>query len=281
MILGVHVSTQGKLYNACATAAELGCNTMQIFARNPQQWRKGKRPPDDIEEFKKQCEQNHISPVFVHIPYLINLASYKPQLYYGSIRAFIDDMREAQALGVDYIVSHMGSYKNSTESEGLKRLIKGLDKILEKTANLKVGILLENTAGSGSWLGAKFSHQKKILQSLKVSDRVGLCIDTAHSYLAGYNIATAKGLDKMLINIERLVGLERVKLIHLNDAKDKLNSRHDVHEHIGKGRIGLEGIERIINHPGLREKPFVLETPKDSPDADKINLETVRQLRRE
>ena len=280
MLLGVQVSTEGKIYEALERAHKLGCNTMQIFSRNPQRWRDNFLVPEDIAEFNRRQERLKIRPLFIHIPYLINLASPNPRLYNASIDAYIEDILEAHTLHADYIVTHMGSHKETSERAGLKRLIKALNAILDNTKVAKVGILLENTAGSGSWLGYKFSHQKEIIQGLNSRERVGLCLDTAHAYLAGYDIAAKEGLDKMLDEIDRLLGLSLIKLIHLNDAKDKLNTRRDRHEHIGKGYIGLEGMKRIVNHPRLRNAPFILETPKKGEEDDKINLQTVRQLRR-
>ncbi|MGE5197253.1 MAG: deoxyribonuclease IV [Deltaproteobacteria bacterium] len=281
MRLGVHVSTGDKVYKAFERANELGCNTMQIFSRNPQQWRSRFLPPEDIKEFRKRKAGSGIRPVFIHIPYLINLASPNPGLYQDSVKAYVEDILEAQDLKADYIVTHMGSHKDTSEEAGLKRLTGALNVILEKTASAEVGILLENTAGSGSWLGYKFAHQKHVIDGLKDKKRVGLCLDTAHAYLAGYDLATKEGLESLLDEIDKLVGLKLIKLIHLNDARDKLGSRHDRHEHIGKGKIGLKGMRRIINHPALRNVPFILETPKDSEDADPRNLRIVRRLRKE
>jgi len=280
MLLGVQVSIEGKIYEALNRAGELGCNTMQIFSRNPQRWRDNFLEPEEIKEFNQRKEKFAIKPIFIHIPYLINLASPNPRLYKASIAAYIEDIQEAHTLKADYIVTHMGSHKETSEVAGIMRLARALNKILEKTINTRVGILLENTAGSGSWLGYKFSHQKKILQGLNQKERVGLCFDTAHAYLAGYDIATEEGLKKTLDEIDRLVGIDLIKLIHLNDAKDKLGSHRDKHEHIGRGSIGLEGIKRIINHPRLRNIPFILETPKKTVQDDLMNLNTVRRLRR-
>jgi deoxyribonuclease-4 len=212
---------------------------------------------------------------------LINLASPNPKLYEASIEAYIEDILEAHVLGADYIVTHMGSHKETSEEAGIKRLIAALNRILEKTKSSPVAILLENTAGSGSWMGYKFTHQEKIIQGLKHRERVGLCFDTAHTYLAGYDIATKDGLDSTLNEIDKLVGINLIKLIHLNDAKGELGSKHDRHDHIGKGSIGLDGMRRIINHPKLRNIPFILETPKKSEDDDRTNLNTVRKLRKE
>jgi len=281
MLLGVHVSAEGKIYEAVDRAVSLGCNTMQIFSRSPQQWRDNFLDSADIEEFSKRKDKYKISPVFIHIPYLINLASPELRLYEFSIEAYIEDILEAHLLKADYIVTHMGSHKKTSEEVGIKRLTQALSIILDKTKNTKVGILLENTSGSGSWLGYKFSHQKAIIEGIKHKERVGLCLDTAHAYLAGYDIATKEGLQLMLSEIDDCVGLNLIKLIHLNDAKDKLGSRRDRHEHIGKGKIGLEGMKRIINHPKLRDLAFILETPKKNTNDDIMNLKTVKKLRKE
>jgi deoxyribonuclease-4 len=280
MILGVHISGVEKLSDALDEATRLGCNTMQIFARSPQRWRTDYLKPDEIREFKEKHIRSKISPVFIHISYLINLASPNKRLYHASIDAYIEDILEAQALGADFIVTHMGSHKDTTEEAGIKRLVDALNTIIEKTKGSKVGILLENTSGSGSWLGYKFAHHKKIISGIKYKERIGLCLDTAHAYLAGYDIAEKSGLDTMLDEIDALVGLRLLRLIHLNDARGELGSKHDRHDNIGKGSIGLEGIKRIVNHPELRSLPFILETPKETEKSDALNLNIVRKLRK-
>ncbi|MDD5691969.1 MAG: deoxyribonuclease IV [Candidatus Omnitrophica bacterium] len=281
MILGVHVSGAKKIYETLDIAHNLGCDTMQIFARSPQSWRHDfKLEPEDIGEFRARRKKYKISPVFIHISYLINLASPEPRLYNGSIQAYIEDIRDAEKLGADYIVTHMGSHKQTSEDAGIKRLVEALNKILEKTKGSKVGILLENTSGSGSWLGYRFYHQHKILKGIKQKARVGLCLDTAHAYLAGYDLSTKEGLENMLDEIQDLVGIKLIKLIHLNDAAGGLGSHHDRHDHIGRGHIGLSGMKRIISHPKLRKIPMILETPKTTEESDKENLKLVRKLGR-
>lgn len=280
MLLGVQVSTEGKIYEAIERAHKLGCNTMQIFSRNPQRWRDNFLETKDTQEFNQRQNRLKIKPLFIHIPYLINLASPNPKLYEVSIEAYIEDILEAHTLKADYIVTHMGSHKETSEEAGIKRLINALNIILERTKNTRVGILLENTAGSGSWLGYKFLHQREIIKGIKHKERVGLCFDTAHAYLAGYDISTSEGLEDTLGEIDKLVGINYLKLIHLNDAKGALGSRHDRHEHIGKGSIGLSGMRRIINHPKLRNLPFILETPKKTEQDDIMNLDMVRRLRK-
>jgi len=281
MILGVHVSGAGKIYQTLDIAHDLGCATMQIFSRSPQSWRKGSQiAPEDIKEFVTRRKKYKINPVFIHISYLINLASPDTSLYHGSIQAYIEDIQEAEKLGANYIVTHMGSHKDTSEAAGIKRLIEALNKILEQTKGSRVGILLENTSGSGSWLGYRFYHQHKILKGLKEKSRVGLCLDTAHAYLAGYDLATKVGLDKMIEEIDEMVGIKLIKLIHLNDAAGELGSHHDRHDHIGLGHIGMAGMKRIINHPKLKNIPMILETPKTNEFSDKDNLALVRKLKR-
>jgi len=279
MILGVHVSGAKKIYETLDIAHGLGCDTMQIFARSPQSWRNEfKLSPEDAGEFRARRKKYEINPVFIHISYLINLASPEPRLYNGSIQAYIEDIRDAEKLGADYIVTHMGSHKQTSEDAGIKRLVEALNKILDKTRGSKVGILLENTSGSGSWLGYRFYHQQKILKGLKQKSRVGLCLDTAHAYLAGYDLSTKQGLENMLDEIQEMAGIKLIKLIHLNDAAGELASHHDRHDHIGRGHIGLSGMKRIINHPKLKNIPMILETPKRNENSDKENLRLVRKL---
>jgi len=281
MNLGVHISGVKKVYEALDEAHNLGCTTMQIFLRNPQQWKASSLPEDDIEEFKTRRKKFKINPVFVHISYLINLASPKIRLYKGSIHAYVEDIKQAEKLGADYIVTHMGSHTETSEEDGIKRLTAALNEIIEKTKDSQVGILLENTSGNGSWLGYKFEYQQKIIAGVKEKKRVGLCFDTAHAYLAGYDLSSEEGLNTTLKEIDELVGLSLLRLIHLNDADGVLGSHRDRHQHIGKGSIGLEGMKRIINHPKLKDIPFILETPEDEEGNDRINLKVVRKLAQE
>lgn len=278
MLLGVHVSIAGHIYEAVARAAALGCNTMQIFPRDPQQWRKTKLKPEDIAEFRRLRSLHRINPVFVHIPYLINLASPYNVLYRGSIKAYIEDIKDCYALGAEYIVTHMGSHKKSGEEKGIKRITSALNKVLEKTKDKPVTVLLENTAGAGSWLGYVFEHQRRIIDSIEDKSRVGVCLDTCHAFAAGYDLATPAGYEQTIKELDGVVGLERLKLVHLNDAQDDLGSHRDRHTHIGKGRIGMEGFKRLLNDKRIKHAAFILETPKETADSDKNNLLTVRKL---
>ena len=276
--LGVHVSIAGKIYKSIDRAVELGCNTMQIFSRNPRQWRKSLLSDEDVERFKREVKKSKINPVVIHIPYLLNLATVRRSFFKITIGEFISDLIEADRLEADYLVTHMGSYKGGTEEGGLSRIIQALNKILKETKEVKTKVLIENTSGSGHWLGYKFSHQKIVLDGLNRPEAVGICLDTAHAWAAGYKIDEPRGLKALLDEIDQEVGLERLKVIHLNDTQEELGSLRDRHFDIGKGKIGRKGFNLIVNHSKLRELPFILETPKNSDDEDKENLNVVRSL---
>lgn len=278
MRLGVHVSIGEAIYEAVEEAKILGCETMQFFPRNPRKWRRRKIKKEDIEEFKIRRRQLGISPVFVHVPYPSNLASPINLLYRGSIKSYIEDIQEIDSLGAEYLVTHMGSHKKTGESKGIRRVTKALNVMLDKTKDTNVTILLENTSGSGSWLGYKFAHQKEIIDGLEDKSRIGLCLDTCHAFSAGYDFTTPTGLELMLKEIDELVGLDKLKLIHLNDTKDKCGSKRDRHEGIGKGYIGKESFRNLVNHPKLRDLSMILETPKKSYDDDLENLALIRSL---
>jgi len=276
--LGVHVSTAGNIYKAVDRAVGFGCNTMQIFSRNPRRFRKEFLPADDIEIFKEKVRTEKISPVVVHIPYTLNLAATKYHFFKLTIKEFIVDLQEADKLGADYLVTHMGSYKGSIEARGVERVAKALDKILSETPGVKTQILLENTSGSGRWLGHDFFHQRTVFEQLKWPPRLGLCLDTAHAWAAGYKINDCGGVDALLNDIEEKVGLDRLYVVHLNDTREKLGSRRDKHFDIGKGCIGKKGFRAIVNHPRLKDLAFILETPKRDDEDDTRNLDAVREL---
>lgn len=277
MRLGVHVSIAGKIYEAVDRAEALGCETMQIFSRNPRGWMVTEIPLRDATEFKSRRKEKNIFPLFVHIPYLINLASPEKALWERSIQAYIDDIQRADLIGAEHFVTHLGSHKGKGEGFGIERFAEGLNRAIAKyTPRLEV--LLENTAGSGDSLGYTFAHLKGIIDRVKEKKKIGICFDTCHAYAAGYDIKTERGLKATLEEIDDAVGLERLKLVHINDAQGTLKSHLDRHEHIGKGAIGTEGFSRIVNHQKLRNLPFILETPKKDPKYDPMNLKAVRRL---
>jgi deoxyribonuclease-4 len=275
--IGCHVSIAGNIWESLERAKALGCNAMQIFSRNPRSWQAAEFNNADVDRFRTLKKQYGISPVVAHIPYIINLASPDDGLYKKSMIAYIEDIGRADLLGIEYLVTHLGSHVGSGEDNGIKRFSQALDQILKK-ARARTTILLENTAGSGSWIGYKFEHIKRIMEGLSDPGNVGVCLDTAHTFEAGYDIKTKKGLEKTLKDFDRLVGTDRIRVVHFNDSLSELGSNVDRHQHIGKGNIGVEAMKRIINHPKLAHAAFILETPKKTDRDDKRNLATVRKM---
>jgi len=279
MRIGLHVSIAGKIYESLERAKALGCDTMQIFSRNPRGWRVSKLAASDVEEFRKLKAKYGIRPVVVHIPYLINLATPDDSLYRKSIDAYIEDIKRADLLAAEYFVTHLGSHVGSGEDNGIKRFSKALIEIIRRTKP-KTMILLENTAGSGDGIGYKFEHLKRIIDSLDDASGVGVCIDTSHTFEAGYDIKTEKGLNNTLKEFDKLVGLDLVKVVHFNDSLSPLDSHVDRHQHIGKGKIGLEALKRILNHTKLKDAAFIMETPKKTDKDDKRNMLVARKMAR-
>jgi deoxyribonuclease-4 len=278
MRIGLHVSIAGHIYESLERANALGCDSMQIFSRNPRGWQVSEMPDEDAAEFKRLKTEYGIRPVAVHIPYIINLATPDEKLYEKSIDAYIEDIKRADSLGAEYFVTHLGSHTGSGEEGGIGRFSKALAGILEK-ARPRTMVLLENTAGSGSWIGYKFEHLKRIMDDLgALSKLVGVCLDTAHTFEAGYDIRTRAGLDSTLKKLEKTIGAGRVKVVHFNDSLSELGSRVDRHQHIGRGNIGLAAMGRIINHPFLKDAAFIMETPKESEKDDKRNMATAKRL---
>jgi deoxyribonuclease-4 len=275
--IGVHVSIAGKIWESLERARALGCNTMQIFSRNPRSWQASEFDPSDIENFKKLKALYDIAPVAVHIPYIINLATPVDGLYRKSITAYIEDIARADVLGVEYVVTHLGSHVGTGEENGIKRFSSALNQIINKTKP-KTMVLLENTAGSGSCIGYKFEHIKSIMGGFDHPERVGVCLDTAHTFESGYDIKTKAGLEKTLKKFDKLIGLDKIKVVHFNDSLSAFGSKVDRHQHIGKGDIGLEALKRVINHPGLKDAAFILETPKRTDKDDKRNIAVVKKL---
>jgi len=277
--IGCHVSITGNIWESLQRAKALGCNAMQIFSRNPRSWQATEINHADADMFRKLKEQYDIAPVAAHIPYIINLASPDDGLYKKSMVAYIEDLSRTDLLGIEYLVTHLGSHVGSGEDNGIKKFSQALDQILKK-ARPKTMVLLENTAGSGSWIGYKFEHIKRIISGLSQPENVGVCLDTAHTFESGYDIKTKQGLEKTLKEFDRLVGTSRIKVVHFNDSMSELGSNVDRHQHIGKGNIGQAAMKRIINHPKLRHAAFILETPKESDADDRRNLRTVKRLLR-
>jgi deoxyribonuclease-4 len=281
-ILGAHQSIAGGYYKAAEIAQRSGCDCVQIFTKNNNQWRAKPITAEDATRFREALVKCGISHPLSHDSYLINLASPDAALWKQSIDAFVVELQRAEQLGIPYVVTHPGSYTTSTEVRGLKRIIRALNEVHRQTKGIAARCLLENTAGQGSALGWRFEHLAAILGGVRDPDRLGgVCVDTCHLFAAGHALSNEKEVKATLRKLDRLVGLARVKAFHLNDSKTKFGSRVDRHAHIGRGEIGLEAFRVLVNDRRFRNTPMYLETPKgveSGRDLDQINLEVLRGL---
>jgi deoxyribonuclease-4 len=276
--VGAHLSIAGAIWESIGRAISLECDCLQIFSRNPRSWRAKALSDEDAAQFRRRRQSAGLDPVVVHVPYLINLCSSDPDLYERSVNEFVADLGRAARIGADYFVSHVGSHKGAGRAAGLHQIASALQTILAD-APRTVSVLLENTSGSANSLGHSFEQLEDIIAAADRPGRLGLCLDTAHAYQAGYDVSSPGDLDRTLDELDRCVGLERLKIIHANDSKTRLGSHHDRHEHIGRGYIGLDGFRTIVNHPLLRNLPFILETPIDASGGTARDLRVLRSLR--
>jgi deoxyribonuclease-4 len=280
-ILGAHKSIAGGYYKAVEAAAAGGCDCVQLFTKNNNQWRAKPLTTDDVARFQSRLSELKITHPIAHDCYLINLAAPDEAMWRKSVEAFVIEMLRAEYLGIPYLVTHPGSFTTTNEEIGLRRVIQALDEVHAQTAGIKARCLLENTAGQGSNLGWRFEHLATILDGVKDPDRLGVCLDTCHLFAAGYPLGTEKEYRATMRQFDRGVGVKLVKAFHLNDSKRELGSRVDRHEHIGEGRLGLEPFRHLLNDSRFRKVPMYLETPKgtrDGEDLDVMNLRTLRGL---
>ncbi|MFH1423320.1 MAG: deoxyribonuclease IV [Planctomycetota bacterium] len=277
MRFGFHISISGGLRNVAERAKELNCDCAQIFSRNPRGWKYTLLDKDDVKEFKQSTSVAKISPVVIHMPYLPNLASPDKQLYKQSVDSLTEELRRTKILGIKYVVTHVGKAMREPIPNALKRVTEALNQALNEVKNKSI-VLLENTAGQGSEIGYKFEHIAEIMESVSSKERVGVCFDTCHAYAAGYDIATEKGLEKTVSEINTLIDSEKIKIVHLNDAKKELGSHVDRHWQIGKGFIGEEGFRLIINHPAFKNLHGIMETPRTDIKEAIQNMKIIRSL---
>ncbi|MEO0068743.1 MAG: deoxyribonuclease IV [candidate division WOR-3 bacterium] len=279
MRFGFHISIAGGFANVRQRAEELGCDSIQLFTRSPRGWSATKLNEADVEKFKNDIKDSKISPVFAHAPYLPNLAATDPDLKKRSIETIADDLKRCAILGIEFLVVHVGKAMGADERTAVKKVGENLNRILDLVQN-RVKILLENTAGMGSEIGYRFEQIAEIIDLVEQKDRLGVTLDTAHSFEAGYDWRTLKAVNETLREFDRAIGLGKLYLVHLNDSKTPFGSRVDRHWHIGKGEIGLAGFKEIVNHPLLKKLPGIMETPRTSPKEDLENMRTVRSLTR-
>ncbi len=285
--IGIHTSIAGSYLNALESARKLGCNALQIFSASPRMWQGGSaRIPDvDAQAFRGRRGELRLGPLVIHANYLINLASAQRMLQTRSIQALQDEIVRALALGADFLVVHPGARGEATAGQAISTIIESVKQASKRTPMRGLRILIENTAGMGSAVGARLEEVGEILAGLR-NLPVGACLDTAHLFAAGYDIKSEAGLASTIGQVESSIGLDNVPVIHANDSKIPLGGRVDRHEHIGKGKIGAEAFARILRHPrfgaagpeGLAGRAFVAETPIDDPGDDRRNVAALWEL---
>ena len=280
-ILGAHMSIAGGYYKAVLAAQKAGCDCVQVFTKNNNQWRAKPITDEDIEKFRDALDECGITHPISHDSYLINLASPDDELWKKSIDALVIELQRAEMLGIRYVVAHPGAFTSSTEEEGLKRIALGLDEVHAQTQGCTAQCLLETTAGQGSNLGWKFEHLAEILADVHDPDRVGVCFDTCHVFAAGYAMDTEKNYKATMKILNQSVGVKQVKAFHLNDSLRPFGSRKDRHAAIGQGEMGLEPFRFLLNDRRFRKVPMYLETSKEDEkgrNMDLVNLKTLRKL---
>jgi deoxyribonuclease-4 len=273
------MSIAGGLEKSFARGEEVGCETMQIFTKSSNQWQAKELTDNDIERWQAALAASPITPVIAHDSYLINLASPTEELLVKSREAFLVEVERCERLAIPYLVMHPGAHKDAGEQQGLQTITESFDWVHRQTPGLQVKVLLETTAGQGSSLGHSFAQLRQIIDSVEEGDRLGVCLDTCHVFAAGYDITTREGYEATIDELDTVIGLERLRAIHLNDSKKPLGSRVDRHEHIGKGALGLEPFRMLLNDRRLTDVPMILETPKGKDNAEDLdNLATLRSL---
>ena len=282
------MSIAGGLPRAVDRAQASRCDALQIFTMSVGQWRARPLPSEEVVRFRERLRETGIRPVVAHNSYLINLAAANPALRAQSVAALGEEIDRAEILGLDGLVMHPGSYTTGTEDGGLRLIADGLSALLRTRRRGRTMILLEHTAGQGTNLGHRFEQIATIIQHLKGSPRLGVCLDTCHLLAAGYDFCSEEGYEQTFRDFDRIIGLDRLKAFHVNDSRKPCGSRVDRHEHIGKGCIGLAPFRRLLNDSRFATLPMLLETPKlDTPASrrrsdvdpwDRRNLKTLRSL---
>jgi deoxyribonuclease-4 len=277
MRFGFHISIAGGFSKVVGRASRCQCQTIQIFSRNPRGWASTPLGGGDVAAFREGVREAGIHPVFVHLPYLVNLATKRSTAYGRSLRVLSEDLCRAEALSASYLIMHMGSHRGSGSRRAVRTLADSINRVFREVEN-PVSLLLENTSGQGTQIGWCFDEIGAVIERIENKDRIGVCLDTAHAFGAGYDVSNSAGLEATLAEFDRFVGLDRLVLLHLNDTKVPLGSGRDRHWHIGKGLIGIEGFRNIVNHPRLARLPGIMETPRKEDRHDLENMRVIQSL---
>ena len=278
-LLGAHTSINGGVSTAVDLAEKLGFTAMQIFTKNNNRWYAKELSENEIEKFRKRLESSKIKFVVAHDSYLINLCSKELEMLNKSRDSFLDELKRCELLGIPHLNFHPGAHLGLGEDEGIKIIAESLNVAHSKTPGYKVTSMIEATAGQGSAIGYKFEHLRKIIDLVEEKDRITICIDTAHIFAAGYDIKDSTNYKIVINEFDNIVGLDKLKCLHMNDSKKPLGSKVDRHEHIGKGFIGLQGFTNIMNDKRIEHIPKILETPKGKEQLeDLVNIKILKSL---
>lgn len=279
LAFGSHMSASGGVDKALARGEAIRVESLQLFAKNERQWIAKPLDPEVVQRFHDEVERTGLEKLVVHDSYLINLASPKPDILEKSLPAFADELQRCDILGIPYLVTHPGAHTGSGVEAGIARFAQSLNEIFEAMPESPTLTLLETTAGQGTSLGRSFEEIAAIIDQVEDKSRVGVCMDTCHIFAAGYDYRTPELYAPMMAQFDATIGLDRLKVLHLNDSKHPLGSNKDRHDHIGDGEIGLEGFRQFVNDPRLDGLPGILETEKDDAgDNDRRNIATLRSL---
>jgi deoxyribonuclease-4 len=274
---GFHISISEGFSKVVEKATIRGCETIQFFSRNPRGWKMTPLDKQDTEAFRQTIQSSRLEPIFLHLPYLPNIAFRNSRFYSRSIDSIVVDLQRAEQLGSSYLIIHIGHRMESSEEEAIEAVAWAINRAFERAGN-SIVLLLENTAGQGTEIGYEFSQIKKIIERVEAKERMGICLDIAHGFEAGYDFSHKDGIERAIESFDQTIGLNRLHLLHLNDSKTPLGSRKDRHWHIGEGHIGLEGFRCLINHPLLRHLPGIMETPRKDTVEDLKNMKVIRSL---
>lgn len=283
MKVGAHVSIFNGVFNAPANAAKIGCEVFQMFTRSPQGGPALELTESVVKKFKTELKNNKFHEFYIHTPYYINLASSQNRIRYGSISVIRDDLERGSKLGAKYLMTHLGSATDLGPKKALEKVVEGVKKILAGYQGI-TQFLIEMSAGAGNIIGDTFEEISAIIKRvaagpLTSGQSIGVCFDTCHAFTSGYDLRTKEAVKKTFDKFDKIIGLEKLKLIHTNDSKTDLGSHIDRHEHIGYGKIGREGFYNLIHHPKLHAVNLIIETPKDGKNIDDIKI--LKRLRDE
>ena len=290
-LIGPHLPLATGLLKAAGRAEEIGATAVQIWTDNPTAWRRRREHPKTLAAFRERLREGGVRSISVHAPYLINLCGADEDFFRKSIATASNELRVGQLYGADFVVMHIGSHRGMGREAGITRLIEGLRAVLDETHPEAESppngapmprLVLENAAGSGDGIGAPLEDLADILSEASAAglplERLGLCLDTAHLWGAGYDISGAGGVDQLVARLDEIVGRDKVVMMHLNDSRTTIGSHLDRHEHIAAGQLGADGMRELLTHPWLSTLPTFLETPGMDVGYDKVNLERTQQL---